>query len=118
MVQQSPLKMGLTQPSVQWVPRVVRSVYSGRTVKLFTDIISFVQQECNELRLHISFSLHIVVLRHIGHNLSLSGLSRCDENELGLRIKDVDHIQRKPVMYPRGYIAVFLWLMMDFFYRN
>jgi len=73
MVQQSPLKMGLTQPSMQWVPRAVRSVYSGQAVRLFADIISSVEHEYNELYLHIAFSFHIMVLRHSGHTLSLSG---------------------------------------------
>lgn len=95
MVQQSPLKMELTQPYMQWVPRAVRSVYSGQAVRLFTDISS-VEQECNEFYLQIAFSLHIMVLRHSGH--TLSGSSRCDENELGLRIKAVDHIQRTHVV--------------------
>ena len=35
---------------------------------------------------HIVLSLNIKVLRHSDHTLSLSGPSRCDENELGLRI--------------------------------
>ena len=96
--------MGLTQPSVQWVPRTVQSVYSGKAVKLFTAIISFLDQECKEFYLQVAFSLHIIETLW---SLSLSGSSRCDENELVLRIKAVDQMQRKPVTYHRSYMAVF-----------
>jgi hypothetical protein len=83
---------------MQWVSREVQSVYSGQAVKFFTAIISFLEQECKELYLHIAVSFHITALRQSGHTLSLSGSSSCNENELVLRIKAVDHIQRKPVM--------------------
>jgi hypothetical protein len=113
-VKHSPLKMGLTQPSMQWVPRAARSVYSGQAVILCTDIISFLEQECKELYLHIAVNLHTMALRQSSHTLYVNGPSGCVENELGLRIEAVDHIQRKPAMFPRGYLAVFLGLCFCF----